>query len=146
MKTNYIVMGITFMVILSGCSSLKSVFGHSSTMDILQKKYWQAIDDSTMSPLPMVGVFENNKLISIITYASANKKYRSESYFYLSDHIEPFDSTKIGKAKNGRYIIELSGTEKTTVLEIKKISDKLLVLSNAPKPEVGLFKYRSKQK
>lgn len=127
-----------------------------TTMDLLTSKTWKAIirfsedreenDNDTLFSL--YGMFnENEKVEILISRHNGINRYVSHYPYYLSNHKETkkFKESKVGKNKNGRYII-LSERGKVFCFLIKKLTDDELILFYRNKPPEGVIGFKSTRK
>ncbi len=108
-------------------------------MDILTSYEWH-------SYLPeyevlYIYIYGENE-INVSSYLFKHDFERQDIFkFYLSDEPdEEFDESKVGKAQNGKFIVYLNNDSRTTVDEIRSLSDEELVTKRLGRYVGGVIK------
>jgi len=84
--------------------TLPAMTQEKSIMDILESTAWQNVEEKDVYI-----VFKNDTLIKYSRDIFTGEKRVITDVFYLSDVLdEEFDNTKIGKNKNGKYLLSHS--------------------------------------
>lgn len=139
MKTlNFIVVGL-----LAGTVCLTAQTS-KSTMDLLMQHKWTTVlDFGSGGKINDSFIFTTTEFID--KFYTDEDKSESElvSLYYLSDSVETlFDPGKVGKVKNGKYLISKNKRGVVFCLEITKLTETELVFSpvtnkkNSPTPPV----------
>lgn len=98
------------------------------TKELLESKTW-LMQFSPPQDVVCSNTYKNGKVESVLTYQ--DKEVKTEGSYYFSESIPmAFDSTMVGKASQGRYIVSNSTTHKTEakVYEIVRLDSEMLVL------------------
>lgn len=112
---------------------------NKTMMELLQSTAWEWVDQSDpellspyppFSEIPILYVFKNDTLTKYTVNPYTQERLIFEEIFYLSNKLdEEFDSSKLGKEKNGKYLISQSiVVDNFTSYEIINISESELVL------------------
>lgn len=103
-----------------------------STMELLINKDWHEFDVSTMQLQRVYTRFTGTQRMIIEADSAGNTTAKVQRYYLSNRYETKFDSTKIGKAKSGKYIILKvnSSTNDCVCLKIKLIDKFNLQLKN----------------
>lgn len=119
---------ISFIMVLLcvfACSCPHSIKrGRLSTMDLLTRKDWYLTKGASSSAI-IKEKYNKRTLESLVWLKDYKIKNSSSVMYYLSDSVETnFKFYKVGKNKNGNYIINKSGN----VMEIVKLNYDTLIV------------------
>ena len=109
-----------------------------STMELLINKEWYEFDFKTMKPDESRYVrYTGTQRLEVSADEDGNTRMRVQKYYLSYEWEERFDSRKVGKYRNGKYIVirgerDTSNVEeiKTICLEIMKLTDNRLNIKN----------------
>lgn len=136
----------TLMFLVAGiCNAQESL----TTMDSLMSRIWKHMnlisgdrEDNNNDVISAYTVFtEKERVTKTISPVEAEKPLVDHSVYYLSDSVvtRKFDESKIGKVRNGRYIVyrNYEGKEaRPNSVKIVKMNNEELVLTRMTAPKV----------
>ena len=117
---------IVFILIFVLFASIGFVVEAKSTMELLINKDWQELDVKTMRAHEGFYVrFTGTQRMIVGADSEGNTKARVQRYYLSNRYEETFDSTKVGKKRNGRFLIIQGNKEGSNVvcLEIKTLKE-----------------------
>ncbi|GAA3564304.1 hypothetical protein [Snuella lapsa] len=140
-KFNFVILANIFIMLIT--HNVEAQNNKESTLELLQTKTWhmQGLTDKEVSDK-----YDANQITHYF-----NKKgfeFSEHSEYYLSNTIDQeFDSNKVGKVSNGKYIISRfirekkdDGPDKISVCEIKEINKNWLIIRNIKHKHVLRYK------
>ncbi len=129
------------------CHQDSSVVAESSVMDMLVGKNWRLqVQKTGYIKEHEYETYDEFKWVIAMLDKNNNRIYGEREY-YLSDKVDKkFDFSKVGKSKNGRYIIENGNIRNTDkffleTFEIIELTKNKLVLKNAGKKKGEIRTY-----
>lgn len=117
---------IVFILSIVLSASIGFVVEAKSTMELLINKDWQELDVKTMRAHEGFYVrFTGTQRMIVGADSEGNTKARVQKYYLSNRYEETFDSTKVGKKRNGRFLIIQGNKEGSNVicLEIKTLKE-----------------------
>jgi hypothetical protein len=118
---------LTILLLISSYSTARKK-AKPYTKEMLESKTW-LMQFTPPQEVVCSNTYKNGKVESVLTYQ--DKEVKTEGSYYMSEVIPmAFDTTMIGKASQGRYIVSNSTTHKTEakVYEIVRLDSEMLVL------------------
>ena len=116
---------IVFILTFVLSALISFVVEAKSTMELLINKDWHEFDVSTMQLQRAYTRFTGTQRMIVGADSEGNTKARVQRYYLSNRYEETFDSTKVGKKRNGRFLI-IKGNQNslnTICLEIKTLKE-----------------------
>ena len=125
-KNRVVMKRIVFILSIVMSALISFVVEAKSTMELLINKDWQELDVKTMRAHEGFYVrFTGTQRMIVGADSEGNTKARVQKYYLSNRYEDTFDSTKVGKKRNGRFLIIQGNKDGSNAicLEIKTLKE-----------------------